>query len=160
MHYTQLFRRLREARGLTLETLARQARRHRNTVINVESGRPVKFKTIAELMVKMGYGTNSPETKSMALLWLESVSGIPFSERETEAAARKAIASYRPTPRDAARQLERAILSAGLESGGIGLLAFAARHREVLSILENVRSLAAEFASGDDQASLKAAEDP
>jgi transcriptional regulator with XRE-family HTH domain len=159
MHYTQLFRRLREAKGLTLEELARQSRRHRNTVINVESGRPVKFKTIAELMVKMGYGTNSPETRSMALLWLEAITGIPFSQPDTEASARKAIAGYRATARDAGRQLDRAVVRAGLDSDQIALLAFAARHPEVLSILENVRALATEFAVRDDE-TLKAAEDP
>ncbi len=128
-------------------------------MINIESGRPVKFKTIAELMVKMGYGTNSAETKSMALLWLESVSGIAFSEPETEASARKAIASYRSSARDAARQLDRAIVRAGLDSDRIGLLVFAARHREVLSILENVRALATEFEEDDEAVRLKAAED-
>ena len=107
MHYTQLFRKLREARGLTLEALAKLARRHRNTVINVESGRPVKFKTIAELMVKMGYGTKSAEMKAIALLWLEAVSGIPFSQPETEAGARKAVAGYQASARQAARQLGR-----------------------------------------------------
>jgi len=47
MDYMQLFRSLREQRGLTLEQLAKLARLHRNTVVNIESGRPVKFKTIA-----------------------------------------------------------------------------------------------------------------
>jgi len=159
MHYTQLFRRLREARGLTLEELARQARRHRNTVINVESGRPVKFKTIAELLEKMGHGPASPETKSMALLWLEAVSGIPFSQGETEAAARKAIAAYRAHAREAGRQLDRTIARAGLDPDQIALLAFAARTPEVLAILEKVRALAKDFAVAADE-TLKAAESP
>jgi len=89
MDYTQLFRKLREEKDLTLEQLAELAGMHRNTVVNIEAGRPVKFKTIAALMGQMGYGANSPELKSMALLWLESVSGIPFSRSETQAAARK-----------------------------------------------------------------------
>ena len=74
MHYTQLFRTLRESRGLSHEGLAKKAACHRNTVINVESGRPVKFKTVADLMAMMGYDRNSAELKSIALLWLESVS--------------------------------------------------------------------------------------
>jgi len=164
MHYTRLFRNLREAKGLTLEALARKARRHRNTVINVESGRPVKFKTIAELMVKMGYAAGSPEMKSVALLWLEAVSSIPFSQPETEAAARRTIAGYRAATRPAVRQLDEAIARAGLDPAQIDLLAFAVRHPGVLAMLENLRRLAADLAeeqAGDGAAAvLKVAEDP
>jgi transcriptional regulator with XRE-family HTH domain len=159
MHYTQLFRNLREAKGLTLEGLAHQAHRHRNTVINVESGRPVKFKTVAELMAKMGYAAQSPEMKSMALLWLEAVSGIPFSRPEIEAAARKTLAGYRSAARQAARQLEVAVARAGLDGSQIELLTFAARHPEVLSILGSVRSLAAELGSDEEATELKVAEE-
>src|SRR5690606_41157894 len=87
MHYTQLFRNLREAKGLTLEALATRARCHRNTVINVESGRPVKFKTISRLVQKMGYAADSEDMKSVALLWLESASGIRFSQPAVAAQA-------------------------------------------------------------------------
>jgi transcriptional regulator with XRE-family HTH domain len=160
MHYTRLFRNLREAKGLTLEALARLARRHRNTVINVESGRPVKFKTIAELMVKMGYGANSAEMKSIALLWLEAVSGIPFSRQETAAAARKAVAAYRAAERQAARQLDEAMAQGGLGAAQIESLVFAARRPEVLAILENIRALAADYAAGEPAvAELKVAEE-
>ncbi len=159
MHYTRLFRSLREAKGLTLEALASQARRHRNTVINVESGRPVKFKTIAELMLKMGYAAGSPEMKSVALLWLESVSGIPFSQPETEASARKAITGYRSAARLAARRLDEEIALAGLDAGQIDLLAFTARHPAILAILENVRRLAGDLAAEGRAAELKVAED-
>src|SRR3990172_7249498 len=55
MHYTQLFRQLREARELSIDALAGRAKCHRNTVINVEKGRGVKFDTLADLMAKMGY---------------------------------------------------------------------------------------------------------
>ena len=160
MHYTELFRKFREAKGLSLEKLAKQSRRHRNTVINVESGRPVKFKTIAELMIKMGYGKNSAEMKSMGLLWLEEVSGIPFSHPDTQAGVRKAVAGYRAPAREAARQLEQAIGAAGLGAEEIGLLLFAARSPEVLSILESVRALAVDFALKKDDPELKAAEEP
>jgi transcriptional regulator with XRE-family HTH domain len=158
--YTQLFRSLREAKGLTLEQLARQARRHRNTVINVESGRPVKFKTIAELMVRMGYASHSPEMKGIAMLWLESVSGIPFSRPEAEAAARKTIGGHRAASRQAARNLDDAIARTGLDASQIELLAFAVRHPEALSILDSIRSLVSQFKPGPEAAELKVAEEP
>jgi transcriptional regulator with XRE-family HTH domain len=159
MHYTQLFRSLREAKGLTLEELARLARRHRNTVVNVESGRPVKFKTVAELMLKMGYPAGSPEMKSIALLWLEAVSGLPFSHAETEQAARKAIASYRSATHQAAKRLDEAIRHASLTAEQISLLLFAVRHPAVLSMLDTLRDLATSLASDSAAPQLKAAED-
>ncbi|MDB6093279.1 MAG: transcriptional regulator, family [Verrucomicrobia bacterium] len=159
MHYTQLFRSLREAKGLTLEELSRQARRHRNTVVNVESGRPVKFKTIEELMLKMGYAPNSSEMRSIALLWLEAISGLPFSRAETENSARKSIATYRSTARQAAKRLEETISRAGLTVEQIGLLAFAVQHPEALSILDKVRELASTLATDGATAELKVAED-
>jgi len=161
MHYTQLFRSLREAKGLTLEGLAELAHCHRNTVINVESGRPVKFKTIADLMDQMGYARTSAELKSLALLWLEAVSGIPFSRKATEASARKIITSYRTSARQAARRLEEEALRANLTTEQIGLLVFALRRPEILSILDNIRDLVvtAEAESLPDTPQLKVAED-
>lgn len=159
VHYTQLFRSLREARGLTLEGLAELAGCHRNTITNLESGRPVKFKTIAELMGKMGYTEQSAEMKSIGLLWLESVSGIPFSQPRTEASALKAVAAYGKSRRDAARRLEAEALKSGLPPARIDLLVFALRHPEMLSILENVRDLMATLNADADFPALKVAED-
>lgn len=160
VHYTQLFRSLREAKGLTLEGLAELAHCHRNTVTNVESGRPVKFKTMADLMAKMGYTAESQELKTLAFLWLEAVSGIPFSHAQTEAAVRKTVAGYRATTRQAARQLETEAINANLTVEQINLLIFALHHPETLSILETVRDLIT--VSADDTAAepqLKVAED-
>lgn len=160
MHYTQLFRSLREAKGLTLEGLADLAGCHRNTVTNVESGRPVKFKTIAELMGKMGYSEQSSEMKSLALLWLESVSGIPFSQSRTTASAVKAVSSYRQSLRDSARRLEAEVVKSGLSPARVDLLVYALRHPEVLSIIEQVRDLiATSRADPSDFGTLQAAED-
>ena len=159
MHYTQLFRSLREAKGLTIEGLAELADCHRNTVTNVESGRPVKFKTIADLMEKMDYAAQSPEMKSLALLWLEAVSGIPFSQSRTETAALKTIDRYRRSIRQAARQLESEAVGQGLAVHQIDLLIFAIRHPEMLSILENVRDLLASLNAIPDAPTLAAAED-
>lgn len=159
MDYTQLFRSLREAKGLTLEELAELAGCHRNTVTNLESGRPVKFKTIAELMEKMGYTARSAELKSMGLLWLESVSGIPFSQSRTEATALKAITGYRKTARDSARQLEAEIVTRGLPARQVELLLYAIRHPEMLTILENIRDLVTTLHATPDAPGLKVAED-
>ena len=157
MHYTQLFRSLREAKGLTYEQVARLTRRHRNTVINVESGRPVKFDTIAELMLKMGYAKGSAEMKSVALLWLEAVSGIPFSQTVTEASARKAIATYGSTSRQAAKRLHETITRADLTADQIDLLVYAAQRIPMLNIIENIRELGQSDANEGPQ--LKVAED-
>ena len=143
MNYTQLFRTLREAKGLTHDGLARLADCHRNTVINVESGRPVKFKTVAELMLKMGYDADSTEMKSVALLWLESISGINFTLDRNAAEARKKIAKYRATEREAAQILADAVISERLSVEQIRALLFAAGRPEVITILENLRDMIA-----------------
>jgi len=160
MHYTQLFRNLREAKGLTTEGLATLARCHRNTVINVESGRPVKFKTIADLMETMGYAAQADELKSLALLWLEATSGILFSRKETTVAARKTIASYRSTTRQAAHLLETEAIRANLTVEQINLLIFALRHPETLAILESIRDLVTTMPrdQDDERTPLKVAE--
>lgn len=141
MHYTQLFRNLREIKGLTHEGLARQATCHRNTVINVENGRPVKFKTIAELMAIMGYDQESAELKSIALLWLESVSGVNLTSEQSTAEARKRIARYRDTEKEAAQLLANTVIAEHLTVDQIHALLFASGRPEIITILENIRDL-------------------
>jgi transcriptional regulator with XRE-family HTH domain len=141
MHYTQLFRNLREIKGLTHESLARKATCHRNTVINVESGRPVKFKTIAELMAVMGHGQESAEIKSIALLWLESVSGVNLTSEQSTEEARKKIARYRATEQEAAQLLADTVIAEHLTVDQIRALLFASGRPEIIAILENIRDL-------------------
>lgn len=155
MDYTQLFRGLREAKGITLEQLARLTRVHRNTIFNLESGRPVKFKTVARLMRKMGYADSSAEMKSLALLWLEAVSGLPFSRTDAEIAARKTIVGYRAGARASARSLSQAVADANLTPEQIGILTYAAEHPDVIAIIESVRDYAAAFATAQDNAALE-----
>ena len=142
MDYPQLFRSLREAKRLTLEQLARLARVHRNTVVNVESGRPVKFKTIAALMRKMGYADRSPEMRGIALLWLEAVSGLPLSRDDAEAAARSTVEQHRQAHHEALRQLEQQIAAGNLSPQQIELLGFAVRNPEIIEIVASIRDLA------------------
>ena len=141
MNYTRLFRTLREARGLTHDGLAQLANCHRNTVINVESGRPVKFRTIADLMQKMGYDGDSPELKSVALLWLESISGLDFTGDRSTTEARKRIARYRATEREYVEMLADAAVVEKLSVEQIRTLLFAISRPEVIAIVENVRAL-------------------
>ena len=142
MNYTQLFRNLRESKNLTHDALAKLAGCHRNTVINVESGRPVKFKTIAELMAEMGYPIHSPETKSMELLWLEGVSGINLTQEQSASEAHERIAQYRATEKEAVQLLSETIMREHLSVQQIRTLYFAAGKPEVITILENIRKLA------------------
>jgi transcriptional regulator with XRE-family HTH domain len=157
MQYTQLFRRLREQKGLSHEALAKLARCHRNTVLNVEGGRQVKFKTIARLMAKMGYANNSPEMASLALLWLESVSGVDLADPGTLGPVRQKLAAYDRSLGQASRQLLEAVRQARLDERRIRLLAFAARRPEMLAILESVQELLQGVSGG--AAELKVAED-
>jgi len=141
MHYTQLFRTLRETKGLSHEGLARKAACHRNTVINVEGGRPVKFKTISELMAVMGYDSNSTELKSIALLWLEAISGVNLSSESSTAEARQSIAHYRATEQQAAQRLADTVVANHLSVEQIHALLFASCRPEVITILESIRDL-------------------
>jgi transcriptional regulator with XRE-family HTH domain len=157
MHYAQFFRKLREQKGLSHEALARLARCHRNTILNVEGGRQVKFKTIAELMGKMGYATNSPEMASLALLWLESVSGLDLADPARLGPVRQRIATYSRSTNQAAHHLLETVRRAKLGEREIRLLAFVAQHPEMLAIMESIQDLVQTPAAGP--AELKAAED-
>ena len=153
MNYTQLFRNLRESKDLTHDALAKLAGCHRNTVINVESGRPVKFKTIAELMAQMGYDIHSPETKSMAMLWLEGVSGINLTQEENANEVRERIAQYRASEKEAVQLLGDAIMRMHLNVQQIRTLYYAVEQPEVINILESIRKLNASEAQHKTAAS-------
>ncbi len=159
MQYTALFRRLREQKGLTHDALARLARCHRNTVLNVEAGRQVRLKTVAHLMAKMGYASDSPEMAGLALLWLEAVSGIDLADPSTLGAARQKAATYTRSVNQAAAGLAETVRRAGLSEQQIRLLGFAARNPDVLAVLDSIQSLLATAAAADPERVLKVAED-
>jgi transcriptional regulator with XRE-family HTH domain len=160
MHYTQFFRTLRETKGLSHESLAKRASCHRNTVINVEGSRPVKFKTIAELMAVMGYGSDSTELKSMALLWLESISGVNLTSDQSAADARHTIEHYRATEQQAAQALAETVIAKHLTVDQINALIFATTSPEMLVVLQNIRKLIDSIQPAKDTASnLLVAED-
>ena len=158
MQYAQLFRKLREQKGLSHEALAKLARCHRNTVLNVEGGRQVKFKTVARLMGKMGYPSNSSEMASLALLWLEAVSGIDLADPSTLGPARQKLATYERTAGQAAQHLADIIRRTRLSERHIHLLTFAAQRPEMLAIIESVQDLL-QSAGNAGHSELKVAED-
>lgn len=146
MKYHGLFRKLRERHGLSLSALAARAGCHRNTVINLEKGRPVKFKTIADLMGQMGYESDSPEMSSMALLWVESVSGVRLASSRSLSNARRRVAAMRSGMHGAVEQLALCLKSSGLDESAVDLLHFAAAHPAVLRMIAEVRPML-----GDDE---------
>jgi transcriptional regulator with XRE-family HTH domain len=137
MIYTDLFRQLREARGLSHETLAIKAGLHRNTVINVESGRPVKFRTIAKLMTAMG--ASRLDTKTMALMWVEAASGMDLTSDDK---VQGAVSKHREPEEKALAELRDAAKK--LRIGDIKVLTEAAKRKGtmlVLSMITDPRSL-------------------
>ena len=159
MHYTQLFRQLRVACDLSHEALAERAGCHRNTVINVERGRRVKIDTLARLMEKMGYASDSAEFQALALLWLEAGTGIPFSRSETVAGARRHIATLRRETEQSSRKLATAVADAGLTTDQIHLLVYAARQPEMLAIIGAVQKLVETGAGAEVMPQLQVAEE-
>lgn len=138
MGYPEQFQFFREARGLTREQLAARADCHRNTVINLESGRPVKFATIKHLMMRMGFAADSDEVRLLALLWLESVTGFPITADEASRLQGMRQSDFE----DLHAELSRRRL--GRED--VELLTFAAGNRKVLSALRAIRDLAEDMA--------------
>lgn len=134
--YPEQFQLFREARGLTREQLAMRADCHRNTVINLESGRPVKFSTILLLMQHMGFGKDSDEVRLLALMWLESVTGIQIGGPEVNGLQAKMAAHT--------AMLQGEVTRRHLGRDEIELLTFAARNRKVLNALRAIRELAPE----------------
>lgn len=141
MDYKRQFRELREAKGLSREQLASRAGCHRNTVINIETGRPVKFRTIAELLQAMGYPPQSDEVKQLALLWLEATTGVRLSADEAERTAARMRSAYRRATQAGQQELLRTIEAAALTREELELLTFAAREPAVRAILQAVRDL-------------------
>lgn len=157
MQYAQFFRKLREQKGLSHEILAKLARCHRNTIVNVESGRPVKFKTVARLMGKMGYAAHSPEMAGLALLWLESVSGVDLADPARLKPVQQKLASYDRSTTQAGQLLVETIRRAKLNERQVRLLTYAAQHPEVLAIIDSIRDLMQQTVA--DCSELKVAED-
>ncbi|MEX2381161.1 MAG: helix-turn-helix transcriptional regulator [Opitutales bacterium] len=143
MHYTEFFRRLREEKKLTHGALAARASCHRNTVLNVERNRPVKFQTILDLMEAMGHSPDSKEVKRMALLWLEAVTGVSMDLDAARIEARQVAIEYGRTIEGDIGGLTRSIYEHALPVDQIRLLEMAVRQPEIMEILRQVRNLIA-----------------
>lgn len=137
MGYPEQFKAFREARGFSRDALASLAKCHRNTVSNLESGRPVKFATVVRLMKQMGYSESSRETKLLALLWLEAVTGIRVTERESTTLLREMMDKNG----DALRALEAEIRRRRLDPTKLEALSFAAKHDKILESLRAIQEL-------------------
>jgi DNA-binding XRE family transcriptional regulator len=141
MKYNQLFRNLREARELTHDAVAREAHCHRNTVINVEIGRPVKFTTITKLMEAMGYAENSEELKTMALLWAEDQIGISFSQEKAVGKIQTFVERAGAGRNQAVQQLISSLMENSLTEEEVQTLIFAANNSEFLEAISAFRRL-------------------
>lgn len=138
MDYTEFFRQLRVDKGFTHDTLANLAGVHRNTVINLEQNRQVKFKTVALLLRVMGYEMESAEMRRIALLWLEAVSGIQFSLQDVIREKRKMDKEYRKSKKSEVDLLNTVIGERNLSEEQIKLLLMAVENSEVMGILGQV----------------------
>ncbi len=167
MDYREFFRSLRKSRGFTHETLAEKAGCHRNTVLNVERKRPVKFRTVIELMTAMGFDRKSEEVRRMALLWLESVSGIGLTVEELRAEAKDIRFEYQQTVHRASDELNEALARRSLSEDQIRLLALAANNPEIIEIIRQIREFSKNLdcvngnsvAGGSRETDIQVAED-
>ncbi len=168
MDYTELFRNLRRSKGLTHQCLAERTGCHRNTVLNLERRRPVKFRTVLDMMRAMGFEPDSAEVRRMALLWLESVSGVELTLRDVKLEVEEIRKEYRTTVAEARENLLRTIECRTLSAEEIRLLDYAAKQSETLEIIRQIRDLvqnddgpeksgSREFEAGDRN--LRVAED-
>jgi len=106
-----------------------------------------------------GYDAESSEMKSIALLWLESISGINLTLDRSTAEARKKIAKYRATEKEAAQMLADAVVAEHLSVEQIKTLLFASSRQDVITILEGIRDLVRpEVPESEDVPTLQVAE--
>ncbi|MCC5789762.1 MAG: helix-turn-helix domain-containing protein [Opitutales bacterium] len=142
MDYTEFFRQLRIQKGFTHDTLANLAGVHRNTVINLEQNRQVKFKTVALLLKVMGYDQDSPEIRRIALLWLEGVSGIHFTLQEVIREKKKMDREYRKSKKSTIDLLNTTISERNLTEEKLKLLLNAVENPEIMDVLKNINTYA------------------
>lgn len=138
MKYSEQFAAFRKARGLSQQQLAKLAHCHRNTVINVEMGRSVKFETVARLMERMGFARTSPETKLLAVLWLKAVTGIDVTLPEA-GSLRPMVEAGNPEMRH--RRQHHRDLAEHLGPRELDLLGFAAASPEIMDVLRLLRRI-------------------
>jgi hypothetical protein len=106
----------------------------------------------------MGYGQDSTELKSIALLWLESVSGVNLTSEQSTEDARNKIARYRATEQEAAQMLANTVIASHLSVDQIHTLLFASGRPEIISVLENIRDLVGTPKPQADEPLLEVAE--
>lgn len=142
MTFPEYFRQLREESGQSYDSLANLAGIHRNTIINLEQNRSVKFKTVALLLQIMGHDENSEVTRRAALLWLEGVSGIHFSLKEVIREKKKMDRDYRKSKKSSIDILTTSISEKNLSEAEVGFLLATVENEELMNILKSAVAFA------------------
>ncbi len=141
MTYQQKLRDLRGAS--TRARLARESELNYTTLIKAESAeRRVKFTTVAEIVRALGYPDDSVEMREVALLWLESVSGIRFGADDATQAIRHIVQREEVKNGTLLDALREEICRIGLTQTEIKLLTWAVSHQPAIEILSHARQLA------------------
>jgi DNA-binding XRE family transcriptional regulator len=141
MKYSTLFKRYRLEKKLSQGAAARKAGVNRSTVVNLESGRPVRFETVAQIMAAMGYGKESAEIKLLVLLWTEKATGVSFTSAEAASLVHDARRVHGKEVAAAVSCLQNEIEANHLSTREVDLLIFAARHACVIDSLEAISRL-------------------
>lgn len=140
MTYQQKLRALRGDRSRA--ELSAASGINQSTLTKAETdGRTVKFKTVAEIVRALGHRDDSPAMREIALLWLQSVTGIHFSSDDAYTAAQELIEHQKVTLGDLLDALSNVIAERGLSPSEIQLLSWAAARPPALEILSYARQL-------------------
>jgi transcriptional regulator with XRE-family HTH domain len=156
MHYSLLFRQLREKSKLSVVALAEKAGVNRNTVLNVESGRRVRVRTLAHLIAHLGDNITSAEANAVLLAWVEAESGVAITKASVTRAQDK-IVKYSRSTAEATGELVEAIRTGRLKEADIRMLSLVATTPAVLSIVRSICDLLPQ--ADEDLSELKVAED-
>lgn len=138
MHYTSYFKTLREETDLTMDGLARKAGLHRNTIINIETGRSVKFQTIAKVLDVMGIKAGTVKYRIMAVLWASDVCKVDLSAANKDKALTKEMGRISSDEAKALSELGEAISNSDLSAPQIKALARVAKKQETLSAIMQI----------------------
>lgn len=152
---------LRELRAdLKQDELALKAKLSRATIVNAENeDERLRFSTIAQIVRALGYRDDSPEMRDIALLWLESVSGIHFGVDDASDAIQHLVDKEKFKNKELLATLATTIATAGLAPKEIALLTWAASRPPALEILEHARQLEL-YSEREDRRKIAVGEHP
>lgn len=142
---------LRELRGdLRQDEVAAKAGLSRATIVNAENEQErLRFSTVAQIVRALGHRDDSSAMRDIALLWLQSVSGIQFGVEEASDAIKHLLTREKFRNAELLDQLSNTIATHGLSPKQIALLTWAASRAPALELLEHARQLEAYSVKGD-----------